>query len=256
MEPLSILLPMSAGKPNQLSKENSVKKPVSRSQYIDDTGHKCEVVVNEVDRDYVYSHGNINPITKMQLDIQYGMEEYDCSNDPKIAQLMRMIRELEIEHEKPSAFQIGSLKGWDIEFGHYNGKPIKWKILRKNNGYVYMISVEELCRKYFHNNNNRESNNWVKSDLRKWLNGEFFESAFTQNEKEKICMVGLDKVTLLTKEEAESLMSKKERANNSNWWLRSAENIFSVCYVDMDGRLRSFFANKYGGVRPVLNIRL
>ena len=144
-----------------------------------------------------------------------------------------------------------------FDFGSYNGKPIKWKVLRKNNDSIYIISAGELCRIQFHNNRDSGSNNWTNSDIRKWLNGEFYSNAFTENEKEKIGTVGSDKVTLLSKEEAESLMTEQERASNSLWWLRSAYPTYSydVWSVCCDGTLDGFFADHEFGVRPTLNLK-
>lgn len=147
--------------------------------------------------------------------------------------------------------------GDTFDFGSYNGKPIKWKILRKNNDSIYVISTEELCRKQFHNNSNSESNNWKNSDIRRWLNGEFYSNAFTENEKDEIGTVESDKVTLLSKEEAESLMTERERASVSWWWLRSSYPRGSdyVWFVTLDGTLTTTYVSSEGGVRPALNIK-
>ena len=99
--------------------------------------------------------------------------------------------------------------------------------------------------------------NWIDSDIRKWLNGELYSNAFTENEKEKIGTVESDRVTLLSKEEAESLMTEQERAIGSWWWLRSAypSLSYSVWYVLSDGRLNNFTVINEGGVRPALNLK-
>ncbi|MDO5147777.1 MAG: DUF6273 domain-containing protein [Oscillospiraceae bacterium] len=156
--------------------------------------------------------------------------------------------------------QTGSYESLNVgdtfDFGNYNGKPIKWKILRKNNDSIYVISTEKLCRTQFHNNRNG-SNNWTNSDIRRWLNGEFYSNAFTENEKDKIGTVESDKVTLLSKEEAESLMTEQERAIGSDWWLRSAHPSASVFawYVRDDGMLRGNYVYYEVGVRPALILK-
>ena len=148
--------------------------------------------------------------------------------------------------------------GDTFEFGRYNGKPIKWKVLKKSNDSIYIISAEELCERQFHNNWNEDgANNWTNSDIRKWLNGEFYNNSFTEAEKMKIGTVESDKVTLLSKEEAESLMTEQERASGFWWWLRSAypNSSYSVWDVRSDGTLSIIDVTYEGGVRPALNLK-
>ena len=73
----------------------------------------------------------------------------------------------------------------------------------------------------------------------------------------KIGTVESDKVTLLSKEEAESLMTEQERAIGSWWWLRSAYPTLSsyVWCVTSDGTLNDGFVSYGGGVRPALNLK-
>ena len=148
-----------------------------------------------------------------------------------------------------------------IEYGKYNGEPIKWKILKVFDDSVMAIALS-LCRMKFNNqgfylqgNKYIYPNEWEHSDLRRWLNNDFFNNSFNQTEKEKIKTENEDKVTLLTKEEAETFMTTEERSFGTWWWLRTKPSDFY--YIDMvngDGTISTLLYSMECEVRPVIKI--
>ena len=92
-----------------------------------------------------------------------------------------------------------------VKFGNYpqtsNGdiQPIEWHVLAKENDKMLVISRYGIEAKRF----DSSSNNWKNSEIRKWLNGEFYNKAFTDQEKNSITSFNGDNVFLLSKEEAE-----------------------------------------------------
>ncbi len=219
-----------------------------------------------------------------ELDNYYTREIFEKDLYEKIRYAVENVeKSIEVYNQKTVCYESLNV-GDTFDFGNYDGKPIKWKILRKSNNSIYIISAEELCRKKFQNNSvfnsvsfhqnkslpfsfgvdswrdSDDIDNWIDSDIRKWLNEDFYSNAFTENEKEKIGIVGTDRVTLLSKGEAESLMTEQERAIDSSWWwLRSdyPDSSYSVWYVHNDGTLNSGAnVTLEGGVRPALNFNL
>lgn len=83
-------------------------------------------------------------------------------------------------------------KGGMVTFGHYmvdgpEKKPVEWQILEENKGKFLLLSRYGLdIREY---NSNSLNTSWEKSDLRTWLNGEFYDKAFSAQEKQKIITV-------------------------------------------------------------------
>ena len=83
-------------------------------------------------------------------------------------------------------------KGDYITFGSYeqdgdtsNGaEPIEWEILTVKNGKALVISKYILDAKPY--NVKGEEITWEKSTLRKWLNKDFYNSAFSGDDKKKI----------------------------------------------------------------------
>ena len=152
--------------------------------------------------------------------------------------------------------------GQYIEFGSYeqdnasNGKePIEWKVLAVKGGKALLISKYALdCKPY---NISGSSVTWETCSLRKWLNYDFMNSAFSENEKSMISITTIpadknspysfsylysketrDKIFLLSVDEAKKYFSSnferqckptkyavanKVYTNNENcwWWLRS-----------------------------------
>ena len=111
-----------------------------------------------------------------------------------------------------------------IEFGNYpqDGvsdmakEPIKWVILEKVNGMALLMSLKVLDAKQMYKMTKEQyeatdvSNETVwtyeNSDLRKWLNNEFYNKAFSSSEKKYIVQYDLtsDKVLLPTVSEIQT----------------------------------------------------
>lgn len=157
--------------------------------------------------------------------------------------------------------------GQTVTFGHYeqdnnpnNGKePIEWIVLSKDNGtgLVLLISKYGLdIQPIWENAAGRglSAPNWDNSRLRNWLNGEFYYSAFNQDERDKFAVsrninpeneyegwsggLTLDHVFVFTPQEVEQYMTSRtdritkpspycaalgadmESSGNASWWLR------------------------------------
>jgi len=101
--------------------------------------------------------------------------------------------------------------------------------------------------------NKDENNNWKDSDIRKWLNGPFYNS-LSKADKDKIVRnADGDNLFCLSTEEAESI-PKSILSLNRFWWLRSpgyyanyAASVSPNGTVDKDGYSVHYF--NYG-VRP------
>ena len=91
------------------------------------------------------------------------------------------------EHKKSTLLKlkVGNI----VQFGSYSQhdnpsnekETIEWKVLAVENGEVLLIS--EKCIDCKPINNESESNQWVESTLRKWLNTDFYNMVFTEDEK-------------------------------------------------------------------------
>ena len=138
----------------------------------------------------------------------------------------------ECEKHKVKQAILASKEGNYITFGTFeqdyftsNKEPIKWRILEIKEGKVLVI-----CEKAIHYIENACYGipySWDKSEMRKWLNGEFYKNAFTSDEKKLIETVNvpvdkayydkqgsetLDSVFLLSRSEVEKYFSSMDDA--------------------------------------------
>ncbi len=176
-----------------------------------------------------------------------------------------------------------------VNFGNYpqtaegEEKPIEWQVLAKENNNVFIISRYGLEVKRF----DSRSQNWANSEIRKWLNGEFYSKAFNDKEKKYISPSNLsdvgtsDNVFLLSKEEAETYFANddarrckpteyavKNRAcvgdfgrfeGYGSWWLRSLrpDNCNLVYNIYFGGSIHYLFVDyAFAVARPALWINL
>lgn len=87
---------------------------------------------------------------------------------------------------------IGYIRGDTIKLGKYEqdnvsgngGEDIEWKVLKTEGNKALVVSVRSLELMPYSNVSGAVT--WETSSLRKWLNGTFFNSAFTYQEKQKI----------------------------------------------------------------------
>lgn len=156
-----------------------------------------------------------------------------------------------------ASLSVNNYIGSEIVLGSFEGRLLKWKVLKKENNSVFLLCEKVLCDMKFDENPDY-TNNWQQSTLRKWLNEDFYENVFDISEKNCIMENDSDKVSLLSKEEAENMMTRKERNTGAYWWLRSA---YPDCgnrawNIRGDGTIDSHAANYPYGVRPVILLKL
>lgn len=152
-----------------------------------------------------------------------------------------------------------TLKLNTFELGVWNNKPIEWQVLDVGSG-ILCISKYCLENRMF----DEENNIWETSELRQWLNSDFFNKTFSPEEKSFLLPYEEDKVTLLSREEAEKyLPTKAKRAATDinergvGWWLRSHNNSrFIAGYVYCDGDIYyNIVFHTTGYVRPVILLK-
>ena len=190
--------------------------------------------------------------------------------------------------------------GETIEFGNYpqeedgTEKPIEWIVMKNEGNQVLLLSKYVLDVKPY-NNEEWEAVTWQTSDIRQWLNNEFYTTAFNKSEKAKIQTSLIknednsehgtsggndteDKVFLLSEKEAETLFSNDDEriakatgyAEKSGvyvnekkeavWWLRSPGSSRDfAAVVHNSGWVYgsgSYADGNYDGVRPALHLNL
>ena len=216
---------------------------------------------NKKVKGYIESRGGIikNSVTKATDYLIYGDGEEETTKYKKALELIRD-KGLEIRVLPLSLFRAASVGEGVMEFGSYpfeadgTRKPIRWIVLKREKEKALLLSAYGLDAKPY--NKKREDVTWETCTLRKWLNKDFFNEAFTEEEKKRICLTEVrnednrfwntsggndteDRVFLLSLGEAEQYLpetfprqrmatpyAKKRGAysyynGNCRWWLRS-----------------------------------
>lgn len=71
--------------------------------------------------------------------------------------------------------------------GYYKYEPIRWRVLSVNGYDAFLLSDKNLDTKVFDDNLERDSGCfWENCSLRTWLNGEFFQLAFNEEEAQAV----------------------------------------------------------------------
>ena len=197
---------------------------------------------------------------------------------------------------------------WDcITFGNYwwkdtNGdgkvdqtdekQPIIWRVLSVDGDDAFLMADEVLDNEQY--NKSMENITWENCTLRKWLNEDFLNAAFSQEEQDAIIETKvvnpdsppdknnieggndtLDKVYLLSRQEAsdeifgfsstfDQLKPTNTRKASETWWLRSpGSSGMAATIVGIDGsgggtgiEILKSEVTYTNGVRPVLHINL
>ena len=153
--------------------------------------------------------------------------------------------------------EIGNLFGFGTLTDTNNQKRrLVWRVIEKDDDKLFALSYYIVD---FDTYNNKQDRNWEISRVRNSLNSQFYDNAFNDEEKKCILTVKKDNVTLLTKKQAETLVSFNDRKSNRDWWLRTPYSTLSntfVCSVYKEGNIGYDYCNSLGGVRPAIYIDL
>ena len=79
--------------------------------------------------------------------------------------------------------------GWgDITYRYFKYEPIKWRVLNVNDDKALVLADKVLDWRVYDEENEEDDYNctWRNSNLREWLNNQFYNSAFSENEKQII----------------------------------------------------------------------
>lgn len=186
---------------------------------------------------------------------------------------------------------INGSKYHKTENNYFKYEPIKWRVLHYENSEAFLLVDAILDSQPYHSEN--EEIDWEKSSIRAWLNNEFINKAFSNEENKAINTVELinkdnskygtqggkntsDKLFLLSLSEVDETEESKEygfwdkktrKCKNDNfseetyfWWLRSPGNsshdAAGVYYYGWVFGYGYDVQEPAGGIRPALYLNL
>ena len=139
----------------------------------------------------------------------------------------------------------------------------EWRLLEKQENKALFISQRIIGERRFDGN----SNVWANSEIRRYLNGEFYNSLSDETKSRIVDHTTADKVFLLSVDEARRYfrsdsdrVARNSQGQASWWWLRSPGlNTYGACYVNSAGYINLIGRSvdyTSGGVRPALWLNL
>ena len=129
-------------------------------------------------------------------------------------------------------------KGEHIAYGCYQGEAIEWRVLDKKADEVLLISEYGLDAQPF-DTSGKDRVLWKDSTIRKWLNDDFYNSAFSEDEKKNIVLSyseGFEEYNT-----PEYLTSKKPYAHLER---ETEDKLFFLSYTEL---IAYFAEDPYGG---------
>jgi hypothetical protein len=168
-----------------------------------------------------------------------------------------------------------------IRFGKYTWRVLKVAV-NKGEKEALLLAEDAVAHMPF-NKNGSDGNDWKTSDIKRWLNDEFYQNAFNDSERDAILTTryryggkheGSDKtdssrIFLLSADEARNgdfFDDDDDRilrgdGINWGWWLRSPGVYdYSAAGVDYDGEVGGggydYIVDREGAVRPALIVSL
>jgi hypothetical protein len=185
--------------------------------------------------------------------------------------------------EAPASTPPASLAaGGSVTWGAYAGKPLEWQVLEARDGKALLITKGIVDMKAYNTAYGKVT--WEDCTLRKWLNSDFYNAAFSFAQKESIEETELvnnsgaeqgtpgasyttrDKVFLLSVDEARLYFADDAaRVSMYNgevvgWWLRSAGSVTnSAALIRESGDVYVSGVSVSGdsvGIRPALWVSL
>ena len=137
-------------------------------------------------------------------------------------------------------------RGQHIIYGSYQGEAIEWRVLDKKGDEVLLISEYGLDAQPY-DTSGKKRVLWKDSTIRKWLNDDFYNSAFTEDEKENIVLSfseGFEKKNDSSRLEGGKPYYHLERETEDKIFLLSYTEMCE--YFDPDPKKGSYFDFQYG----------
>ena len=118
----------------------------------------------------------------LPYDVNSGYTKRHFEDDlyKKIANALMKQRDMHSYNVMKNSRYAGLQRGDTFSFGVYEGKPVTWVVLTNKDGKLLVLSEYSLCDRKF------GGSIWKDSEIRRWLNHDFYHSAFNTGEKEFI----------------------------------------------------------------------
>lgn len=166
-----------------------------------------------------------------------------------------------------------------VKIGTYQQQPLIWRVLEEKNNRILILCEYILEEQPYHKK--REAVSWKTSTIRSWLNHEFYEKTFSQQEKDRILISTIrnpdnwvykskggcdtkDRLFFLSLSQIHRyFLSNQPKAirldgKKDYYWLRSpGSSSYTASYINKHGMLQDFglHVDYRNGIRPAMWIK-
>lgn len=187
----------------------------------------CEY--SEINESTITDMRGVRPVMWINIDLS--------ERETKPAKQMKTLESIK-SYNVGDSFQFGSYPQ-DKDMSAVK-KPIEWIVLEKKDNKILVLSKYVLDSKEFQESFFNDQNvTWKDSDIRQWLNNDFYKEAFTAQESTKILntLVKADDTIneVVSDNDANDrifLLSSHELNNLQSWSRRSVKNLLSCEATD------------------------
>ncbi len=151
-----------------------------------------------------------------------------------------------------------------VTFGRYGGEDIEWTVIDENENGKLLLSNKAIDRRNY-NDKYGGATTWEKCSLRKWLNNDFYDQAFSSDEKGKILLTKVqnpdnqvygteggkdteDHIFLLSTDEVKKYLDSDESRKLAPTDYARAQGLDGYCnwYLRTPGQYRNWVALVHG----------
>lgn len=153
-----------------------------------------------------------------------------------------------------------------IKFGTWNDQPIEWVVLKEDKFAKLVISRNSIAQRRFASSSSNRS--WINSELRSFLQNEFYQKAFTLEEKQQIVNTKLsdvgntkDNVFILSEQEMRTLLANGDDYEGSHnscgdcVWTRTPNGSYVRCGYAKGCWCSQYPENYNRAIRPAMYLK-
>ena len=137
------------------------------------------------------SNGNFCSNCGKPKQVQQPVQQKQAQQSVQQKQVQQPVQQKQVQ-QQGNLFKNAQVGDY-VKIGNYpqtadgGSLPIEWQVLARENNKMLVISKYGLEARRF----DSSSNYWENSEIRQWLNGEFYNKAFSENEKKLIRNSGI-----------------------------------------------------------------
>ena len=159
------------------------------------------------------------------------ISQNEISGEPGLDAVVEGIKYRRIAKEDRNHKEYEGNTFGNVRYRYFQWEPIKWKVLQNDEQSLLLLADKGMDCKNYHE---KEANvTWETSDLRKWLNGNFYSLAFDENEQNAII--------------EQTLVNEKNGFENTHGGRDTLDKVYLLSLSDVSNKAYGYCGNPLAG---------